>query len=1123
MLKLNRLELINWHYMSGPEILSFSSSFTFLTGANASGKTTIIDALQTVLFVKTDGYNLSNNVSTARHGRNIVGYVRADIDLNENDGSSMNKQKYKREKATTTHLAAEITYPDGKVAYTVGFTASFDSDSTLTKDLKKTWWYAECPLEDIPFLSSEKKVNRLDIIKKAGLPGFREYQTQENAKKDLSYKYGLTDSVDGNTEAFDKWTKVLSSCIAFNPKEMRDVNGFLKELVFEDNTIKIDGLKEFLEKMIESRMDLEEARKKTDRLEKIHEEADRYRAASKSADIADIIKNIANADICSASENTKRSELNILNAEVERLLKNKENLQKNLDSVNRQYIIIENKSKDAALDSDIAFAKKDVDESKTALLEAKKTACKVNDLVSKAGLIGCNELTGDTFTEKVSSPEWRPTAEDISLVSSFFDKAAEMKDHLMHERYTLSERTNSLTDKQNTLSAEANKLRMNKATAENSSQEALLMMLKKELQYTGRTDEVMFLYEKLSCNDRNWQPAIEAFLGYDRFDIWVPEDLFYDATTAYDKYRKEHPGFYGAAIIDARGLLSSSRQVQVNDKSICHVLESKDPNVTAYIEYAYGNILMCDNAKDVPPDSRQVYIDINLMKHSRRKYMPMRKVVCVIGSEAKKERLKSIEKEHVQISREIDEAKSYSSKISSIINVIDSLPRNSELENSLYLASELKTRENMYAELVDRMNRLLSEDDKQLLTELEHEKESIFTEIKKLDSEELKKNKKIGALEKELQDLKEQIENASAIIRGIADSEYYKEASDVYQENLKENHANASDIKARYSEKAAKSYKEKDSINEKISSLQDEYIEIYSSRFSNIPSGGFESIGYYEEQLEKIKNEKIVELEKKYKESTERVEDIMKKNIISSLSSSFITSARIINILNNIMSKVYYNGRTYLISMKPASGKEELHRAIRRCRADGKDLSVIDHPEEHEEDKSLDALVSMMVSEIMKIHSEKDMDEFFNYKSYITFNVDVKDETKTKESSFTNLIATGSGSEVQIPSYIILSAALLNAYGVKRYNKGMEKDSLRFMIIDEAFDKMDEVNVKKLISTITKDMELQLLAAAPTDRFEKMGDSIGTVIIMKTDKSRKQRTAFVLTYEEALEQLPKFT
>ena len=53
---LKKLLLINWHYFSH-QMIEFEQ-LNYMTGVNASGKSTIIDALQLVLFGDTAGRSL---------------------------------------------------------------------------------------------------------------------------------------------------------------------------------------------------------------------------------------------------------------------------------------------------------------------------------------------------------------------------------------------------------------------------------------------------------------------------------------------------------------------------------------------------------------------------------------------------------------------------------------------------------------------------------------------------------------------------------------------------------------------------------------------------------------------------------------------------------------------------------------------------------------------------------------------------------------------------------------------------------------------------------------------------------------------------------------------------------
>lgn len=76
MKKLERMLLINWHYIS-KQMIEFSN-INFLTGKNGSGKSTIIDALQLLLLGDTRG-NFFNKAANDRTERTLEGYLRGEI------------------------------------------------------------------------------------------------------------------------------------------------------------------------------------------------------------------------------------------------------------------------------------------------------------------------------------------------------------------------------------------------------------------------------------------------------------------------------------------------------------------------------------------------------------------------------------------------------------------------------------------------------------------------------------------------------------------------------------------------------------------------------------------------------------------------------------------------------------------------------------------------------------------------------------------------------------------------------------------------------------------------------------------------------------------------------------
>ena len=74
MKKLTKIKLINWHYFQN-ETINVDGSF-LLSGENASGKSTILDAIQLVLTTSAKSFNLATTVGEKRSKRDLKGYVR---------------------------------------------------------------------------------------------------------------------------------------------------------------------------------------------------------------------------------------------------------------------------------------------------------------------------------------------------------------------------------------------------------------------------------------------------------------------------------------------------------------------------------------------------------------------------------------------------------------------------------------------------------------------------------------------------------------------------------------------------------------------------------------------------------------------------------------------------------------------------------------------------------------------------------------------------------------------------------------------------------------------------------------------------------------------------------------
>ena len=81
-LAFTRICLNNWHYISR-KILSLNKEINFFTGHSGSGKSTVIDALQLVLYANTDGRGFFNKAAADDSDRSLIEYLRGMVNIGE--------------------------------------------------------------------------------------------------------------------------------------------------------------------------------------------------------------------------------------------------------------------------------------------------------------------------------------------------------------------------------------------------------------------------------------------------------------------------------------------------------------------------------------------------------------------------------------------------------------------------------------------------------------------------------------------------------------------------------------------------------------------------------------------------------------------------------------------------------------------------------------------------------------------------------------------------------------------------------------------------------------------------------------------------------------------------------
>jgi len=140
-----------------------------------------------------------------------------------------------------------------------------------------------------------------------------------------------------------------------------------------------------------------------------------------------------------------------------------------------------------------------------------------------------------------------------------------------------------------------------------------------------------------------------------------------------------------------------------------------------------------------------------------------------------------------------------------------------------------------------------------------------------------------------------------------------------------------------------------------------------------------------------------------------------------------------------------------------------------------------------------DAEIAIAIKELEgMIEGAEDALQLADYRNYFTFEIIMTDRAGGR-TSMSSRAVKGSGGEAQAPFYVAIAASLASAYfpGV---STGRPR-GMGLAMFDEAFNKLDVPNTQALL-TFFSDMGLQLMIAGPEDKRATFTEILDTIILV---------------------------
>ena len=283
-----------------------------------------------------------------------------------------------------------------------------------------------------------------------------------------------------------------------------------------------------------------------------------------------------------------------------------------------------------------------------------------------------------------------------------------------------------------------------------------------------------------------------------------------------------------------------------------------------------------------------------------------------------------------------------------------------------------------------------------------------------------------------------------------------------------------------YSRSAKAAGSEKEGFTRKLTTLREDYNRVYHMSHDILASTN----GVYAQVLTELENTRLPEYLGKINEAKERATIQFRDEFLSKLKENFDAVAMQIKELNAAIKDSPFGTDNYRFEVKPKTDMRHFYDMIMDDLLMGEGMSIMSHAFNAKHQEAIDELFRMIVDTEGDVESnrrsilENQISRYTDYRSYLQFDLVVKDQNGS-EQRLSKTLLKKSGGETQTPFYLAVLASFAHMYRVNQ--KGSGSETLRLIVFDEAFSKMDQQRIEESLKLLRK-FKLQAIISAPPDK-----------------------------------------
>ncbi len=1050
---LTRVQLVNWHYFENERIALNGS--TLISGENTAGKSTILDAIQLVLTTNSRKFNVAAN---EKGNRTLKSYIRCKVGNVD--------ETYHRKGTVPANIALEFYEEKGDRYFVLGVhLLSADEESPIIKK----WYAEECRLEDLSFIVDNRPAIAEEFRNKNRK--IRYIETDKAAKDRFRHRMGSLG---------EKFFDIIPKSLAFKP--MDNVKEFINKFVLSEEKVNVQGLRDNIETLGELELVLEKTGKQLKGLEDILDKYNQIQIKEKDIKVNDILLKLAMRDATKQMIDNDEKELRIKSQTIDTNAESLKQMINEINNIDKTIIALNVDIKNNESNKLIESISDRISQIETRINDNKDKQKKLNIEVGRIEqylkalsaidikVVGHSEL--NTLKSDVVGEDKIEIVERLEgHLKNEYIKVDEERGRINVRLDALNNDINELRDKQKDL--EKHKLSYPSYTVE------LKKAIESEFSRKGINSKVYILSELLEISDDRWRNAVEGYMNTQRFYLVVEPEYYDTALSIYDKRRDR---IHTAGIINTKKI---PLDYEEDNKSLSYVVKSENRYAKAYINYILGRVIRCENVSEL--ENHKIAITPECMLYQGyvvRHLNPKDYSNPYIGLNAYRVQLVNVRKKIEELVGERNEVRAVYEKYIDISNTKNevNIPVMKLYIDSPYIVKKSKD------DLIKAKAELKSAEKdpgwielNNKLAEAKEKKSAKEDEKEKLSKSNARLEALVEGIKAELLTKKNELSAQDDILKMESDSNglEYKEAKEKYTVNRKTK--SAKKIYENYSPQKSQYENEMDNLlngDKGIKSLQMRFNNEFTQDFMV----GLDGMSDYRDAYDNLKKVEIVRYEEKLAKAKEDCEQIFRSDFLSKMKEHIENARMEFKNLNKALDSIYYGDDSYHFNITYEKSKENLYRMITSEYNMEGDNNLWTSAFESEYKDEINDLFAKLMAHDDK--GEKVLEEYTDYRSYLDYDIEIRKKNGQRQR-FSDIYGEKSGSETQVPYYVAIAASFYQLY---RFG-----NSVRLMLLDEAFDKMDDDRIKSMMDFFNG-LNLQVILATPPQKIEVIGEHVGTIL-----------------------------